>query len=157
MIESICELEDCEQVIYRYPYQIKEKTNRFCSQSHSSLAIKRTYKKSCQLCNLEFVAKSGAVKYCSQCKNSNPRFTTYIGSIIESTYGITYNDYTKMLKEQQNKCKICNIDFSLRKKAAAVDHDHTTGKVRGLLCVVCNTNLGWYENNKNVVSKYLEG
>ena len=36
-----------------------------------------------------------------------------------------------------------------------IDHDHNTKKFRGLLCVSCNSKLGWYQNNKEQIEKYL--
>lgn len=36
-----------------------------------------------------------------------------------------------------------------------IDHDHSTKKFRGLLCVSCNSKLGWYQNNKEQIEKYL--
>lgn len=36
-----------------------------------------------------------------------------------------------------------------------VDHDHNTKQFRGLLCVSCNSKLGWYQNNKEAIEKYL--
>jgi len=37
-----------------------------------------------------------------------------------------------------------------------VDHDHETGVVRGLLCIVCNRNLGWYEKNMMRICEYID-
>lgn len=79
------------------------------------------------------------------------------------SYNITLEDYNRMLEEQGNVCKIClQLEQMLHKgnpKRLCVDHDHTTGRVRGLLCQRCNTTLGRYEDNpelmKNLIS-YLE-
>ncbi len=59
-------------------------------------------------------------------------------------YGITIDDFERMNKEQNGVCKICNEPPALKTKwgRLAVDHCHTTGKVRGLLCYPCNTLLG---------------
>ena len=40
-------------------------------------------------------------------------------------------------------------------KSLCIDHDHTTMKFRGLLCSVCNRQLGWYEKHKDSIEKYL--
>jgi len=58
-------------------------------------------------------------------------------------YGISLDDYNAMLKSQNDCCAICTRHKSLFKKPLAVDHDHNTGKVRGLLCHDCNTVLGF--------------
>jgi hypothetical protein len=59
---------------------------------------------------------------------------------LRQRYGISNDDYTVMLREQNGVCKICyGESFRLR---LSVDHCHKTGKVRGLLCERCNTLLG---------------
>ncbi len=60
---------------------------------------------------------------------------------LKRTYGITLEDYNKMLIEQSHKCKICKKPNKSTKRTFAVDHDHITGKVRGLLCYGCNRAL----------------
>lgn len=83
-------------------------------------------------------------------------------------YGITIADYDSMLAAQGGCCAICKLTTpSKRKKlgeryyhsAFAVDHDHTTGKVRGLLCAGCNVALGkiegWYVKHRREIDAYL--
>jgi hypothetical protein len=60
-------------------------------------------------------------------------------------YGIDLKEYKRLLKLQMKKCRLCKRDASEFKDGLHVDHDHKTGKVRGLLCVTCNTALGYYE------------
>ncbi len=72
-----------------------------------------------------------------------------------STYGITLQDKIEMMKSQNNKCKICNKDVETTRKAH-VDHDHNTGQIRGILCHVCNTKLGWFETYKINIENYLK-
>jgi hypothetical protein len=69
--------------------------------------------------------------------------------------------YAQLLVKQDFKCAICKkpetkVDKQRNKiTRLAVDHDHKTGKVRGLLCFICNTNLGRFERNYNEISNYL--
>lgn len=60
--------------------------------------------------------------------------------LLRSSYGISLDDYNTMLESQLGRCAICG-DFP-GTKMLSVDHDHATGKVRGLLCNGCNTRLG---------------
>jgi len=53
-------------------------------------------------------------------------------------YNMTQEDYDKMFAEQNGKCKICGREASTMKIPLVVDHDHDTGKPRGLLCSPCN-------------------
>lgn len=57
-------------------------------------------------------------------------------------FGITYEQYQRMLIDQDYKCKICQRHQDNFKRAFAVDHCHTTGKVRALLCGPCNSAFG---------------
>ena len=61
-------------------------------------------------------------------------------------YGLTRDRYNEMVKTQGNTCAICG-QAPQGKKALCIDHCHTTGKVRGLLCVGCNVGLGYFKDN----------
>lgn len=84
---------------------------------------------------------------------------------LKEKYNMTLQDYSKLSEEQKGKCKICNkeettIHNILRTiKPLTVDHCHTTGKVRGLLCDSCNRALGYFKDNPIALRKaadYLE-
>lgn len=70
--------------------------------------------------------------------------------------------YAKLLKKQHGECAICGTQYGHTSKNGrqcrlAVDHDHTTGKVRGLLCGRCNRGLGYLkENNLNRALEYIK-
>lgn len=79
-------------------------------------------------------------------------------------YGLTEEEYNKLYVKQDGKCLICGTPFekvsTSRIKTACVDHDHKTGKVRGLLCWHCNTSLGKFNDDPEIVLrayKYLKG
>ena len=63
-------------------------------------------------------------------------------SILKNQYGITMLQFEDLLKQQDHKCGVCKKPQSEMKKAFSVDHCHTTGKVRGLLCNNCNVAIG---------------
>jgi len=73
-------------------------------------------------------------------------------------YGITEDQYQLMLKKQNGKCAICKSDSKKFKYRLHVDHNHESGKIRGLLCVRCNTGLGSLKNKASLIGaiKYLE-
>ena len=66
---------------------------------------------------------------------------------LKNTYKISIEEYEQKLKEQNYSCAICNRHRDEFKRNLSVDHDHKTGKVRGLLCVKCNTALGMLNDN----------
>lgn len=72
----------------------------------------------------------------------NKRDTT-----LRRTFGITLEEYLKIHDEQGGCCAICNKSVSENGKALAVDHCHSTGKIRGLLCDLCNRGLGMFRDN----------
>lgn len=75
---------------------------------------------------------------------------------LQRAFGIGVEEYNDLLKAQGNCCAICNKDESLFTRRLAVDHCHTTGKVRGLLCIYCNTALGKFEDNETLLQAAIE-
>ena len=66
--------------------------------------------------------------------------------------------YKKLLIQQKNKCAICGKHKSLQKCNLNIDHNHKTGKVRGLLCNSCNLGLGSFQDSSillNRAAKYI--
>lgn len=68
---------------------------------------------------------------------------------LEQTYNISLKQYEKMYMEQAGLCAICRKPTTIEKPFLFVDHDHDTGKVRGLLCHKCNAGIGLFEDNVN--------
>lgn len=83
---------------------------------------------------------------------------------IKRVYGLEWERYLKLFADQQGSCKICKTPLSLYPKqnsydVANVDHCHTTGKVRGLLCKLCNSGLGNFRESMllcKLAAQYLE-
>jgi hypothetical protein len=85
---------------------------------------------------------------------------------LKKRYGISPEQYEKMREDQNGLCAICLADPELRIDTHAthrmlhVDHDHKTGKVRGLLCNGCNRAIGLIQDNPITalnISLYLKG
>ncbi len=67
---------------------------------------------------------------------------------LSTNFGISTEDFDEMLKMQGGKCPICGTeDAGGRWGQFHVDHDHDTGRIRGLLCSHCNTSLGLFNDN----------
>jgi len=77
-------------------------------------------------------------------------------AIIRRTYGITLNDYEKMLKEQGDGCKICGKTEEQEGRRLAIDHCHSSGEVRGILCSNCNQAIGLLNDDVEVIEKAAE-
>lgn len=69
-------------------------------------------------------------------------------------YGITHDDYNHMLEQQGGSCKACQSLYPGNGKSHYfdVDHCHTSGKVRGLLCRKCNVTLGTLERQRDRIT-----
>lgn len=68
-------------------------------------------------------------------------------------YGLTLEDYLSMHRAQNGRCKICDKKDSEEVLNLCVDHDHDSGKVRGLLCDFCNTSLGFLKDDPDLFVK----
>lgn len=76
---------------------------------------------------------------------------------LRRNFNITLVEYNVMLEAQTGLCAICKEKETTHSHKGkepqylAVDHNHTTGKIRGLLCFKCNTTLHYFEKNKEVI------
>lgn len=115
----------------------------------------------CDECGKPFVKKRNVHYYCSpacraafrdkmrqivyreevreyQKKWNEENFQKKRNYMLKYTFGITPEQYDQMLVEQNHRCYICQKREDEFKKKLAVDHDHLTNEIRGLLCHVCN-------------------
>lgn len=101
---------------------------------------------------------NGNSKLKSRCKDCQSKYNTkYHKEVFRfDRYGITKDMFNKMLKDQNSKCGIC--ETVVDENSSHIDHCHTTGKVRGILCEKCNKGLGQFNDNINYLKnaiKYL--
>lgn len=117
--------------------------------------------KKCSKCKIEkplesfhknIRAPEGRHYHCKSCRKEE--------SLIQ--YNLTISSYDKLVKLQGNKCAICGTSEPKGTSTLNrwyVDHNHETGEVRGLLCSPCNTGLGNFYDNAEVLrraAKYLD-
>jgi hypothetical protein len=75
---------------------------------------------------------------------------------LKQVYGISLIEFNTILKNQGNVCKICGATKSGgRSGKFVVDHDHKTGKIRGLLCHRCNTALGNFYDDRSILASAI--
>jgi len=140
---------------------------------------KNNPKKICKICKKEKLLED-FVKVTSRCRNerrdickdcarqlaknhgvTEERKAIVKNAKLKATYGITLEQYNTMIVNQGNRCKICNKSFINEDKILRIniDHDHITGKIRGILCSKCNSILGYASDNITILMnavKYLE-
>ena len=113
----------------------------------------------------EYTKRNGKWKGCDTCKKaSDKRYAkrnadrirnynrewqaSYRGTdqwrdnMLRRDYGISLEEYQALLEAQDHSCAICGKHQDTEQRKLAVDHNHETGKVRGLLCGNCNMGIG---------------
>lgn len=116
--------------------------------------------KGCRECGEAFQPQAPSHLFCSQdCADK-----AFVRRYLKKSYGITLEEYQSMHEKQEGLCAICQTEgFKLRPEHSlllVVDHCHTTGKVRGMLCHNCNRALGLLQDNLENLQRaiaYLEG
>ena len=129
--------------------------------------------KSCNKCNqVNFLSEFdinkkglyGKYSHCRACKKTKQHHLKRNKfKYLKETYGIDEKDFWSFYENQNKKCAICLEEFEAisqqRKRQFEVDHCHSTGKVRGLLCHKCNLGIGNLNDDINLLKsaiKYLE-
>lgn len=126
-------------------------------------ALQADHKRKCGSCHkmvliAEFSApyrkrkNSGlTIKACNECRKK--KHTYYINNlhyhkhkIIEKLYGLTGDQYDALVAQADDKCQACG-DIVWSKKNFHVDHDHTDGFIRGIICSNCNFAIGHLKND----------
>ena len=79
---------------------------------------------------------------------------------LKTKYGLSITEFDNLLLSQDNRCAICKEPLDLQNpKNVNIDHNHLTGKVRGILCLKCNVAIGLLRDNPEYVYnayKYLK-
>lgn len=127
-------------------------------------------------------SSTGYQMFCKDCNRANSREYARtidvdkrrIGSrrtMLKNKYGLTLEDYDNLLKSQNGVCAICERAETSRSSekgpavdSLKVDHCHTTGKIRGLLCSECNFGISKFDDNirhiisaANYILKFKQG
>lgn len=114
-----------------------------------------TYCKICHVVRNKILSdKKGGYnsKYCKEWRETRKRSEK--DKKVKSRYGITMDEFDVMKNNQGGVCAICNGKNNDRD--LAVDHCHTTGKVRGLLCGNCNRGIGYFKDSKILLEKTIK-
>lgn len=139
-------------------YSILRKNNIKLNRNMNSKNMKT---KICTVCKIELTEKnktSGKHKHmCKKCNNEyyfNLRkkdFEQYKKASIKSKYNLTMEEYYLMLEKANYQCEICGEKTNLE-----IDHNHKTGKVRGMLCDRCNRTIGMFKEDINIMSNAIK-
>lgn len=93
-------------------------------------------------------------------KNKAHKLSIARNTHYRKQYGITTAEYNILFEVQNGLCAICNQKEEAKKqygvKRLSVDHCHSTGKVRGLLCYNCNFAIGFFRDNSEVMEQAIK-
>lgn len=106
------------------------------------------------------ISEKSANGYLGRCKECTDYYNTNKQRLqkdymLKSTYGIDINHFEKMLELQKYSCEICKIHQDNITGPLCVDHCHITGEVRGLLCFRCNSSIGKFEDDINLLTSAI--
>ena len=95
--------------------------------------------------------KEYSTNYRKTDKYKQTRKSTNRAGQLKYYYGLSIEEYTILLDKQGSCCAICKTPQSKLKYRLSVDHNHTTGKVRELLCQKCNASLGLLNDDSELL------
>jgi DNA-directed RNA polymerase subunit RPC12/RpoP len=143
---------------YRKEHPEAKIRNSIAVRKYYRLHRERILARSKELWNMktpEEKAKEGQRRYLCRLKHvdSTRRYHN------KYCYNLTLEQIKDILISQNNRCAICGTQLSEEGKNRHVDHDHSTDKVRGILCRGCNSGIGFLKENTTILNnaiKYLE-
>ena len=129
---------------------------------HPSCRAKKTFSvlKTCESCKVEFLCGRVDKRVCGkkECLAFLQKSRAYTWRL--RYFGMTDEHYKEMFLKQNGLCQICKMPETYLHKGVlqnlSVDHDHSTGKVRGLLCKKCNHGLGFFNDNIETMKSAIE-
>jgi len=161
--DKVCEKQKEDRL--KNPEKYKERSKKLY-RKHREKRLE--YHKKYNAKNKDKIAKRRKEYYYKNKSKYNERSSTYRKNnpdkvwktYLQWTYNMTTKDYKILILSQRSKC-VCGQSFTeLPRKKIHIDHDHATGKVRGILCDSCNHTIGMAKENPKRLRRladYLEG
>lgn len=135
---------------YAADYYIKNKEAVLNSNKNWVELNKKKHKELCKEWRVANKEKFKAI--CNDWRKNNPEKRKAIR--LKQVYGLSISDYENMIKNQNGSCLGCGRNSSIIK--LHIDHCHSTGKVRGLLCFNCNSLLGHARDNIVILENLIK-
>jgi hypothetical protein len=159
-VRNVCTVEGCDRFVVgrglcerHYRQTPEQRLRRGVGVEYRERQYAEIGGRECEVCGADLPATMrGDARFCSQnCKNRV--------QVLRTRYGLTLDDYKTMLAAQGGVCAICREPSTSAWGSLHVDHDHDTGRVRGLLCEACNVGLGNFKDDParlRAAAVYLE-
>jgi hypothetical protein len=107
----------------------------------------RYFQRECKKCNRDR-------KYAWHHTESGKRSSA--NTKLKRRFGVTIEEYEKLLESVGGKCEICGAINSDNGHRLGIDHDHETGKIRGILCKACNVGIARLQDDPYIMQKAIE-
>jgi hypothetical protein len=135
---------------------------KYCPKCKLTISVNLFQKNKC--------AKDGLQYHCTPCRKLIERSPVkrerdrmryhnnkdgYRDAFYKRAYGCSLETYNKLLESQNGTCAIC-FDLCTTGRKLALDHNHTTGAVRGLLCSACNKALGLLKEDVHILENMIK-
>jgi len=109
------------------------------------------YRNDCKQCR----GKENLKRYHTKKTTKEAHSRASLKHYLKKRYDLTVEQYEQMLEDQNHRCAICR-EPETQGRRLAVDHDHSTGKVRSLLCQSCNTAIGKLKDDPELIRRAAE-
>ena len=121
--------------------------NCFKEKSLSEFTLRKSgyYERRCRSC-LNAIARDRRKKFPQTLLESRVKS-------VKNRYKLTEEEYLKLSAKAAGHCQICGVSEETLTKSLHIDHCHTTGRVRGLLCHGCNVGLGHFKDSIELMEK----
>lgn len=144
--------------------QLNKKCSKCGVYKHLNKFAKRKegkdgYRGTCKSCRYEDRKKwldNGGLIVCEDIARKYRTTHKFRTARLKRLYGLSQEDWAEKFEKQKGCCDICGIHQSALKTTLHVDHDHSTKKVRSLLCYSCNQVLGMVKENKNTLNSMID-
>lgn len=105
--------------------------------------------------NKSFYARNKRLEYRAEWRRKNPDKVRQ--HLLKRNYGLGPGEYERILQAQGGGCAICGTTKSetIREKFMAVDHDHDSGEIRGILCSRCNKGIGHMHDSPLLLARAI--
>ena len=141
----------------------KDGLSEYCKECRSKMRKTQSYREKSNQQSKRWRAKpennEKQKKWAKKFRTSETGKEYIKNDMLKRTYGISLKEYNLMFEKQKGNCAICNKHQTKFIRNFSVDHDHKTGIIRGLLCHHCNTSLGSFNDDINILKnaiKYLK-
>ena len=144
----------------------QSETNPFPKTGTVCKVCLKARKQTWYLANKARINDSAAARYTESPDSAKKRAAEYRANNKEEVkdkklfrlYGIGLADYRQMLERQDGKCAICGSTTTrnVQHKSLAIDHNHETNKIRGLLCHHCNAGIGHLGDSIELLQKAID-